>query len=377
MTTENYLIYWSCLHVKSGFLRPFVIRVSERGHGPCWVRFSADEQEIAIGKGAGAMSKEIIQFDRAMFETKLDAMIKVKVGSIVNAMLDAEADEIANAARYERAGGRKAYRAGHYEQGLIAKVGKLELKVSKLKGAVFESAVIERYRCREQSVEEFPIYIHLAGASARQVDDISQLLWGDRMPSQMLSDKLKRVYGQIDQWHDMPPEGEYPYVFVDGVWHKRSWGGSVENVSVLVAIGVDQDGHREIIAVDEGMREDRASWEQSVRSMIERGLRGVRLVVGDRCAGLISTVNSRLPGARYQHCMVHFMRNGLTKVPPAHRQWASASLKAIFAMESWDPALAKAEQVAKQMKERKRRAAANCLGGRRRDDHLFARRVPE
>lgn len=74
-----------------------MIRVSERGHGPCWVRFSVDEQEIAIGKGAGAMSKEIIQFDRAMFETKLDAMIKVKVGSIVNAMFDAEADEIANA----------------------------------------------------------------------------------------------------------------------------------------------------------------------------------------------------------------------------------------------------------------------------------------
>lgn len=307
------------------------------------------------------MSKEIIQFDRAMFETKLDAMIKVKVGSIVNAMLDAEADEIANAARYERADGRKAYRAGHYEQGLIAKVGKLELKVSKLKGAVFESAVIERYRCREQSVEEFPIYIHLAGASARQVDDISQLLWGDRMPSQMLSDKLKRVYGQIDQWHDMPPEGEYPYVFVDGVWHKRSWGGSVENVSVLVAIGVDQDGHREIIAVDEGMREDRASWEQSVRSMIERGLRGVRLVVGDRCAGLVSTVNSMLPNAKYQRCMVHFMRNVLSKTPPSHREWASAALKAIFAQENRKSAMAKAGTVAGEMEERKLKSAANCL----------------
>ena len=93
--------------------------------------------------------------------------------------------------------------------------------------------------------------------------------------------------------------GEYPYVFMDGVWHKRSWGGSVENVSVLVAIGVDDTGHREVIGVAEGMKEDKASWEQFIRSMIERGLKGVRLVVGDRCAGY-ATVGEMLPQARYQ-----------------------------------------------------------------------------
>lgn len=323
------------------------------------------------------MSDKIIQFDDAMFESKLDALVRVKVEQTINAMLDAEADEIANAARYERKTERKAFRAGHYEQGLIAKVGKLELKVSKLKGAVFESAVIERYRCREQSVEEFPIYIHLAGASARQVDDISQLLWGDRMPSQMLSDKLKRVYGQIDQWHDMPPEGEYPYVFMDGVWHKRSWGGHVENVSVLVAIGVDQDGHREIIAVDEGMREDAASWERFFRSMIERGLRGVRLVVGDRCAGLVSTVNSMLPNAKYQRCMVHFMRNGLTKTPPSHREWASAALKAIFAQENRESAMAQGRDGRGRNGGTQAQGCRQLPGGGcRRDYHLPPAGVP-
>lgn len=146
------------------------------------------------------MSKEIIQFDQAMFETKLDTMVREKVERIVNAMLDAEADEIANAARYERTGERKAYRAGHYERKLTAKAGRLALKVPKLKGAVFESAVIERYRRREQSVEESLIDMYLAGVSTRQVDDISQLLWGDRMPSQTLSDKLRKVYEDIDSW---------------------------------------------------------------------------------------------------------------------------------------------------------------------------------
>lgn len=307
------------------------------------------------------MSKEIIQFDQAMFETKLDTMVREKVERIVNAMLDAEADEIANAARYERTGERKAYRAGHYERKLTAKAGRLALKVPKLKGAVFESAVIERYRRREQSVEESLIDMYLAGVSTRQVDDISQLLWGDRMPSQTLSDKLKKVYEDIDSWRTRPLESECPYVFMDGVWHKRSWGGRVENVSVLVAIGVDSEGHREVIGVAEGMKEDGDSWEQFVRGMIERGLKGVRLVVGDRCAGLVSTVNSMLPKARYQRCMVHFMRNVLSKTPPTHRQWASAALKAIFAMESRESALAKAESVAAEMEARRLKAAANCL----------------
>ena len=151
------------------------------------------------------------------------------------------------------------YRAGHYDRSLTAKAGRLGLKVPKLKGEVFESAVIERYRRRESSVEEALMEMCLAGVSTRQVDDISKLLWGDRMPSQTLSDKLKRVYDDIDRWRTRPLESEYPYVFMDGVWHKRSWGGSVENVSVLVAIGVNAEGHREVIGVTEGMREDAAS----------------------------------------------------------------------------------------------------------------------
>ena len=231
----------------------------------------------------------------------------------------------------------------------------------KLKGAVFESAVIERYRRREQSVEESLIDMYLAGVSTRQVDDTGQLLWGDRMPSQTLSGKIKRVYAEIDEWRNRPLESEYPYVFMDGVWHKRSWGGSVENVGILVAIGID----REVIGVTEGMKEgmkeDRSSWEQFFRGMVERGLKGVRLVVGDRCADLVATVNSMLPDAGYQRCMVHFMRNVLSKTPPSHREWASAALKAVFAMESRESALAKAGEVAREMEGRRLKAAANCL----------------
>ena len=143
------------------------------------------------------MSDKIIQFDDAMFESKLDALVRIKVEQTINAMLDAEADEITNAARYERKTDRKAFRAGHYERTLTAKAGKLSLKVPKLKGALFESAVIERYRRRESSVEEALMEMYLAGVSTRRVDDISQLPWGERMPSQTLSDKLKKIHKEI------------------------------------------------------------------------------------------------------------------------------------------------------------------------------------
>ncbi|ESV32987.1 Transposase [Bifidobacterium longum E18] len=205
-------------------------------------------------RGHEAMSQQILQVDQAMLETTLDRMVRKSVEETLNAMLDAEADEITGAARYERSGERKAYRAGHYERDLTVKAGKMSLKVPKLKGAVFESAVIEQYRRREESVEEALIDMYLAGVSTRQVDDVSQLLWGDRMPSQTLSDKLKKVYADIDEWRGRPLEQDYPYLFMDGVWHKRCWGGSVENVSILVAVGVGMDGRREVLSVAEGMK---------------------------------------------------------------------------------------------------------------------------
>ena len=307
------------------------------------------------------MSQQILQVDQAMLETTLDRMVRKSVEETLNAMLDAEADEITGAARYERSGERKAYRAGHYERDLTVKAGKMSLKVPKLKGAVFESAVIERYRRREESVEEALIDMYLAGVSTRQVDDVSQLLWGDRMPSQTLSDKLKKVYADIDEWRGRPLEQDYPYLFMDGVWHKRCWGGSVENVSILVAVGVGMDGRREELSVAEGMKEDSESWREFIKGMLARGLKGVRLVTGDRCAGLVAAVNELLPGARYQRCMVHFERNILAKVNPKNRDWAADALKAIFSMESRDKALEKAESVAKDMEARKLREAAKCL----------------
>ena len=156
------------------------------------------------------MPENIIQIDQNLLETRLDRLITEKMTQILNAMLDAEADEITGAARYERSGGRKAYRTGHYERSLTAKAGRLELKVPKLKGAVFESAVIERYRRREQSVEKSSTDMCLAGADSyetRSVIFTSNLefsRWGDVFgDGDMAAAVIDRIvhHGRILRFH--------------------------------------------------------------------------------------------------------------------------------------------------------------------------------
>lgn len=148
---------------------------------------------------------------------------------------------------------------------------------------------------------------------------------------------------------------------VDGVWHKRCWGGSVGNAGVLVAIGVGVDGRREVLSVAEGVKEDAESWHGFITGMIARGLRGVRLVTGDWCSGLVAAVNERRPGVRYQRCMVRFERNVLAKVNPGNWDWAADALKAVFSMETRGKALEKAGAVAAEMESRRLGEAARCL----------------
>ena len=308
------------------------------------------------------MSEKIVQLNEEVIKGQIKELVRGSVEETLNELLEKEAESLTQAARYERSEARQGYRSGHYDRNLTTTSGDITLHIPRLKGVSFETAIIERYRRRESSVEEALIEMYLAGVSVRRVEDITEALWGSKVSPATISELNKKAYVHIEDWRNRPLQGgHYPYVYVDGIYLRRNWGGEYENVAVLVAIAVNEDGFREVLGAAEGMKEDRDSWEQFVRSMIERGLKGVRLVVGDRCAGLVATVGSMLPKARYQRCMVHFMRNVLSKTPPTHREWASAALKAIFAMESRESALAKAEQVATEMESRRLKAAANCL----------------
>jgi putative transposase len=135
-------------------------------------------------------------------------------------------------------------RAGHYERKLETKAGEVRLRVPKLRRLPFETAIIERYKRREASVEEALVEMYLAGVSVRRVEDITEALWGTRVSSGTVSRLNQKIYRHIEAWHNREIAGEFPYLYLDGLILKRSWAGEVRNISVLVAIGIGTDGFR-------------------------------------------------------------------------------------------------------------------------------------
>jgi putative transposase len=240
----------------------------------------------------------MIQVDQEQIHRHLDQVVRDSVEQTLNALLDAEADELCGAKRYERSPERLDTRAGHYTRQLHTKAGEVTLKVPKLRNLSFETAIIERYRRRETSVEEALVEMYLAGVSTRRVEDITEALWGTRVSSSTVSELNKRIYGQIEQWRNRPISGRHPYLFLDGIWLKRCWGGEVRNVAVLVAVGVNGEGYREVLGVMEGAKEDKDSWVAFLRYLKGRGLSGVRLIVSDKCLGRLRRCVRRCPVPR-------------------------------------------------------------------------------
>ena len=314
---------------------------------------SNNSETKALGK--------VVQIDDARIQDHLGELVRGTVEETLNAMLDAEADEMCGAQRYERSPDRVDTRAGHYERKFHSKAGEVNLKMPKLRKQTFETAIIERYKRRETSIEEALMEMYLAGVSVRRVEDITEALWGTRVSSGTVSKLNKKVYKHIENWRNRPIEGEHPYVYLDGIVLKRSWAGEVRNVSVLVAIGVDQDGFRRILGVQEGHKEDRAGWGAFLEHLKGRGLRGIRLIVSDACMGLVEAAAEYYPEADWQRCTVHFYRNVFSHVPRGKMRQVSAMLKAIHAQESREAALEKADKVVAELRSMRLQKAAELV----------------
>lgn len=303
----------------------------------------------------------VVKIDDDRIRGHLDRVVRGTVEETLNALLDAEADRMCNAQRYERSDERRDTRAGHYDRKLHTKAGEVNLKVPKLRRQTFETAIIERYKRRETSVEEALIEMYLAGVSVRRVEDITEALWGTRVSPSTVSDLNKKIYATIDAWRNAPIEGEHPYVYLDGIVLKRTWAGEVRNVSLLVAIGVNANGYREILGIVEGTKEDKAGWSGFLRHLKERGLKGVELVVSDACMGLSESIGDFYPDARWQRCTVHFYRNVFSHVPSTKVRQVAAMLKAIHASEDLAAAEEKARQVVEKLRTQRLTKAAELV----------------
>ena len=156
-------------------------------------------------------------------------------------------------------------------------------------------------------MEEALIEMYLAGVSVRRVEDITEALWGSKVSASTISELNKKAYVNIAAWRNRPLTGKYPYVYVDGIYLNRNWGGEYENVAVFVAIAVNEDGYREVLGAAEGMKEDKASWVSFFQWLRGRGLECVKLIVGDKCLGMLEAVGEVFPEVKYQRCVVHFL----------------------------------------------------------------------
>ena len=307
------------------------------------------------------MSGNIIQLNEKFIQNELKTLVKNSVEETLNALLDAEADKLVQAERYARDEARKGYRAGHYDRSFTTQAGEVNLKVPKLKGVTFESAIIQRYQRRECSVEEALIEMYLAGVSMRRVESITEILWGQKVSAGTISNLNQKCFAQIEEWRSRKLTERYPYVFVDGIFLKRCWGGAFENASVLVAIGVTEDGYREVIGTAEGLKEDTASWKNFFVWLKSRGLEDVKLIIGDKNLGMVESIGEVFPEAKYQRCTVHMYRNIFSVVPRKKCKEVDKMLKAIHAQENKEAAKEKAKLVIEKLREMKLSKAAEKL----------------
>ena len=180
-----------------------------------------DSVPSGTGEGTGVEAiRGAFSVDESRVRAHLDEVVRGTVEQTLNALLDAEADRACGAGRYERSPERQDTRAGSYSRKLQTKAGEVELKVPRLRKLPLETAIIERYRRRESSVEEALIEMYLAGVSVRRVEDITEALWGTRVSPSTVSELNQKIYQQIETWRNRPIEGEHPYVYLDGIWLK-------------------------------------------------------------------------------------------------------------------------------------------------------------
>lgn len=271
----------------------------------------------------------------------LETRVREGVKALFEQILEEEMTQHLGAAPHQRSPQRRGQRNGEYERDLVTGVGTLQqLSVPRDREGTFQTELFERYRRLTGSVEEAVLEMYLQGVSTRKVAAVTEALSGKRVGKDAVSRITARL--QVQVWRERPLTEEYPYLYLDATYLKANWGGHVVSVALLVAVGVNSQGYRELLAVEAAPEEQAASWQNLLRGLVDRGLRGVQLVTSDDHEAIKAAVAAELPGVAWQRCVVHFERNVLAQVPQ-HAEVAS-DLRAIFAVRRRETAEAKAQQ---------------------------------
>jgi putative transposase len=237
------------------------------------------------------------------------------VEEAMQAVLEMEMEETLGAGRYERAEGRVGYRSGHYRRRLITRVGTIQLRVPQDRSGHFSTQVFEQYQRSEKALVGALAQMYVQGVSTRKVAAITEELCGHEFSASSISEITRRLDEQLKQFSRRPLEQEYPYVILDARYERVREEGLIVSRAILIALGIDWEGRRQVLAVEDAPRESQNSWREFLLGLKQRGLSGVRLVVSDDHPGLKRAVREVLVEAWWQRCYVHFLRNALDYLP--------------------------------------------------------------
>ena len=267
--------------------------------------------------------------------------IRLAVKAVLEQILDEEMSEHVGARHRERVVTRTGERNGSYGRDLITPVGKIEqLRVPRDRDGTFTTRVFEEYHRSTGEVEDAILEMWLQGISQRKIAEVTERLGAVRIGKDAVSRIAQRLENELTAFRSRRLERAYPYLYLDATYLKVNWGSHVGDLAVLVAVGVSQEGFREVLAVEAYAGERAEAYRGLLKGLIQRGLWGVSLVVSDDHDAIQAAVRTELPGVVWQRCIVHFMRNVLAKVPQSERAQVAADLKSIFLVNRLEDARA-------------------------------------
>lgn len=238
-------------------------------------------------------------------------LLRPLIQAVLQEVLETEMDEALQAGKHERSAERLGYRSGYYRRGLVTRVGQLELRVPQDRQGHFSTAVFERYQRSEKALVAALAEMYVQGVSTRKVKAITEELCGHEFGADSISQINKKLDGELHRWAQRQLDEEYPYLIVDARYEKVREDGVIRSRAVLVALGINWEGRRRVLAVELAQRESATSWKDFLLALKARGLAGVLLAISDDHPGLKKAIAEVLPEAAWQRCYVHFLRNAL------------------------------------------------------------------
>jgi len=265
--------------------------------------------------------------------------LKEGVRVLSQALMEVEVAQHIGAERYERTGERNGQRNGYRDRAWDTRVGTLDLKVPRVRDGSYFPSLLEPRKRAERALVAVVREAYVQGVSTRRVDDLVKALGLDGISRSQVSRLCEELDTEVERFRQRKLEGAYPFLWLDATFVKVRHDHRVVSMAIVIAIGVNADGQREVLGLDVGPSEDGAFWHAFLRSLVARGLSGVNLVTSDAHEGLKGAIAAVLQGASWQRCRTHFMRNALALVPKGAQQMVAATIRTVFVQP--DPASAR------------------------------------